>query len=328
MSEGFPKSKSPEQQLAELKEIQRALAEVTETGDAAAAEAFMAQYRYAVEDTMDTVESSGLSPAEAERLFGKDFLGSKKIENVFGVLSSKLERGIPFSKEELERAKELGQQLILQNDFMDVKNPETGKVERNVPVTLENLKKYFPKAHDDKSMWWSQDWYKDEDFFKKEKPRTGWRLTSKELVPDSTSKNYLEQTDVLVDHLQKQVFKGAKLSKQYEDAITEFKRKRAEIEPLAKSSTDSEWKRGSQMLADLTLTKLTRELPVEVMYRLILNDKENADKLLPSTYTWTTSRDSDGDLVYVGTLDARGADVHRNEPRSSYDYLGVSFSRS
>ncbi len=271
------------------------------------------------------ISGEGLPLAEAERLLGKDFLGSKKIENVFG---RKFERSIPFSKEELERAKELDQQLILQNDFMDVKNPDTGKMERNVPVTLENLKKYFPKAHDDAPIWYSQDWYDNEDFFKKEKPRTGWRLTSKNLIPSSTSKSYFEQTDVLVEHLQKQVFKGMKLPKQYEDAIAEFKRKRAEIEPLAKSSDGDEWKRGSQMLVDLAITKLTRELPVEAMYRLILNDKENKDKLLPSAYTWTASRESDGDLVYVGCLDDKGADVGRLDPDYRYGYLGVSFSRS
>ena len=326
MSEGIPKiTKSVEQQLADLREIQRALAEAREAGDAATAEALMEQHRDAVEDAMDDVEASGLSPAESERLLGKDFLGSKKIENVFG---RKLERHIPFSKEELQRAKELDQQLILQNDVMDVKNPDTGKMERNVPVTLENLKKYFPKAHDDTSIWYSQDWYDNEDFFKKEKPRTGWRLTSKDLIPSSTSKSYLEQADILIDHIQNQVFKGAKLPKQYEDAIAEFKHKRAEIEPLAKSSKDGEWKRGSQMLADLKITKLTRELPVEVMYRLILNDQENKDKLLPSTYTWTAGRGSVGRLVAVGGLDDRGAGVNGDGPGTRLGTLGASFSRS
>ena len=119
-----------------------------------------------------------------------------------------------------------------------------------------------------------------------------------------------------------------KLPKQYEDAIAQWKKKRAEIEPLAKSSDDAKWKRGSQMLADLAITKLTRELPVEAMYRLILNDQARKDKPLPSTYTWTAGRDSGGTLVDVGYFAAGGADVNRHEPRASHDFLGVSFSRS
>jgi hypothetical protein len=273
-------------------------------------------------------EGLELSLADAERILGKEsVLGPKDVEHVFG---GKLEAvpNIPFSKEELERAKELGQQLILQIDTMLHKASGLLSKEKSVPLTLENLKKKFTKSHDDGKVFYDQDWYNSEDFFKKDKPRVGWRLTSKDLLPGSTSKGYLEQTDVLVEHLQKQVFKGAKLPKQYEDAIAEFKRKRAEIEPLAKSGTDSEWKRGSQMLADLAITKLTRELPVEAMYRLILNDQARKDKPLPSTYTWTAGRDSGGTLVDVGYFAAGGADVNRHEPRASHDFLGVSFSRS
>ena len=333
MTEGPPKTapKILEQQLADLREIQRALAEAREAGDAAAAEALMEQHRDAVEP-MEASTASGESPegatlADAERILGKEsVLGPKAVERVFG----KSERipPIPFSKEELERAKELGQQLIFYTDTLS--SPTPG--EKAAPLTLENLRTKFTKSHDDGKVFYSHDsddfWYKNEDFFKKEKPRTGWRLTSKDLIPDSTSKNYVEQTDVLIEYLQKQVFKGAKLPKPYEDAIAEWKRERAKIEPLATSSTDTKWKRGSQMLTDLAITKLTRELPIEVMYRFILNDQINKDKPLPSTYTWTASRDSGGGLVYVGRFGASGAGVGRLGPGSRYGTLGVSFSRS
>ena len=327
MPEGPPKTapKILEQQLADLREIQRALAEAREAGDATTAEALIEQHRDVVEPTGESPEGATL--ADAERILGKEsILGPKDIEQVFGI---KMDRApaIPFSQQELQRAKELGQQLILQVDSMTHKGGLMSR-EKSAPLTLENLKQKFTKAHDDGKVFYEQDWYKNEDFFKKEKPRTGWRLTSKDLVPDSTSKNYLEQTDVLIDHLKKQVFKGTKLPKQYEDAIAQWKRERAKIEPLATSSTDTEWKRGSQMLADLEITKLTRELPVEVMYRFVLNDQARKNKPLPSTYTWTASRDSDGYLVYVGGFDGRGASVYGDSPGDRDDILGVSFSRS
>ena len=253
-------------------------------------------------------------------------LGQKEVEQVFGIKLDRLPPVIPFSQQELQRAKELGQQLILQVDTM---LPKEGLMSRDksVPLTLENLKQKFTKSHDDGKIFYEQDWYKDEDFFKKEKPRIGWRLTSKDLLPGSTSKSYLEQTDVLVEHLEKQIFKGIELPKPYKDAIAEFKRKRAEIEPLAKSGTDSEWKRGSQMLVELAITKLVRELPVEAMYRFILNDQARKDKPLPSTYTWTTSRVSGGCLVFVGYFVGAGAGVYGFYPDFQSASLGVSFSR-
>src|SRR3989344_2508310 len=327
MPQGPPKTapKILEQQLADLREIQRALAEAREAGDATTAEALIEQHRDVVEPTGESPEGATL--ADAERILGKEsILGPKDIEQVFGI---KMDRApaIPFSQQELQRAKELGQQLILQVDSMTHKGGLMSR-EKSAPLTLENLKQKFTKAHDDGKVFYEQDWYKNEDFFKKEKPRTGWRLTSKDLVPGTTAKSYLEQTDVLIEHLQQQVFKGMKLPKQYEDAIAEFKRKRAEIEPLAKSGTEAEWKRGSQMLADLAITKLTRELPVEAMYRLILNDQARKNKHLPSTYTWTAGRDSVGDLVIVGDFVATGAHVSSVRPGLRYDLLGVSFSRS
>lgn len=276
-------------------------------------------------------ELAGADPGEialedAERLFGKDFFGPADIEKVFGVRLDAVPE-IPFSKEELVIAKKLNQQLIYQHDVMDVKNPVSGKIERNVSVTLKNLKKFFTKAHDGKEVFHDLDWYENESFWKQEKPRAGWRLTSKDLLPNSTSKSYLKQTDMLVEHLEKQIFKNTKLPKQYEDAVTEFKSERSKIEPLAESTTDLEWKRGSKMLADLAITKLTRELPVEVMYRLILNDQARKEKLLPSKYTWTASRGSDGILVDVGYFGAGGAFVDRRGPGGRDGGLGVSFSR-
>lgn len=297
---------------ASSKEVSLSLKEVAELDPFALRGKSM---KSAVEE-LAGADSGEIAFEDAERLFGKDFFGPADIEKVFGVRLDAVPE-IPFSKEELDTAKKLNQQLIYQHDVM----------ERGTPITLENLKKFFTKTHDGKKVFYDRDWYENESFWKQEKPRDGWRLTSKDLLPGSTSKSYLEQTDVLIEHLEAQIFKNTKLPKQYEDAVAEFKRKRSEIEPLAKSTTDSEWKRGSQMLADLAITKLTRELPVEVMYRLILNDQARKEKLLPSKYTWTASRESVGRLVDVGGFDADGACVSRGDPDCRGDSLGVSFSR-
>lgn len=261
----------------------------------------------------------GLAFEDAERLFGKDFLGPKTVEKIFGNKPETVPN-IPFSKAELQRAKELGQQLIFYTDAL----PPIARGEKFAPLTLENLKQKFPKAHDGKPTWYSQGWYENEEFFKSERPRTGWRLTSKDLVPDSISKNYLEQTDVLIEHLTKEVFKGISTPKEYSDAIREFNKERPNIARLI----ESDWQKASQALVDLKITKLVRELPIEVMYRLILNDQANKDKPLPSTYTWTAGRGSDGGLVRVGGFVSGGAGVVSDGPDVRGGFLGVSFSRS
>jgi hypothetical protein len=263
-----------------------------------------------LEDTSSTFEF-------AEALFGKDYLGPEAVEKVFGIEPEDVPP-IPFSTEELERAQELGQQLILYIDHM----PSASGLDR--PLTLEHLKQKFTEAHDDGEVFRRQDWYEGEDFFKNEKPRTGWRLTSKDLIPGSTSSNYLEQTETLITHLTEEVFKGMKLPKQFEDAVAEFNREKGKIATLM----SSDWQAASKALSELAITKLTRELPVETMYRLVLNDQARKDKPLPSTYTWTASRASVGRLVWVGRFDGSGADVSRVVPGYRDVTLGVSFSRS
>lgn len=173
-----------------------------------------------------------------------------------------------------------------------------------------------------------QDWYSNEDFFKKEKPRVGWRLTSKDTLRGSTQGNYLWQTDVLVKHLENEIFKGVELPKLYKDAIDEFKHKRAEIESTVTAGAIETWKHGSQMLADLALTKIARELPVEAMYRFIVNDRSINDKPLLSTETWTASRTADGVFVRVGWFGDEGVFVDWGRAGfENYRQLGVSFSR-
>lgn len=258
-------------------------------------------------------KESLISISEAREILGKDFLGPEAVKNVFGVELETIPP-IQFTKEDLERAKELNQILILQTDKM-----EDGK-----PMTLENLKNKFPKAHDGKKMWYDQDWYNKEDFFKNETPKAGWKFVSKDTIPNSTNKNYLEQTETVIQYLKEEVFKDKELPKEYQEAITEFESQKSNISKLI----DSDWKSASDKLGNLQITRLTRENPSEVMYRLILENKENKDKLLPSKHTWTLGRGSDGEFVSVGGFDDGGAGVRGSRPDRRYDYLGVSFSRS
>lgn len=64
----------------------------------------------------------------------------------------------------------------------------------------------------------------------------------------------------------------------------------------------------------------------EILY--MARENEAFRKLLENKYTWTSSRNSAGELVRVGYFDSSGARVRRWEPGSSASRVGVCFSRS
>jgi DNA polymerase III delta prime subunit len=252
-----------------------------------------------------------------EILGAKEVLGPKELQDIWGIeLATEDIPEIPFSQEELERAKELGQYLILRAD----KTPD-GK-----PLTIlamDVLKKQdFEEAGGGKILY-DIDWYKNEDFFTKENPALSWALTSKEVIPDSTNKNYLEQTEEIISYIKNEVFKDIEIPEEYRKAITEFEKEKEEIQNLM----SSDWQKAAEKLENLKITQLTRQTPAEVLFDGISYFLKNKEKLLENIYTWTSRRRSDGRLVRVGDAGSDGAYVRGSAPDYSNSSLGVSFSR-
>ncbi|PIZ01061.1 hypothetical protein COY62_00405 [bacterium (Candidatus Howlettbacteria) CG_4_10_14_0_8_um_filter_40_9] len=253
---------------------------------------------------------------EAKEIMNKDFIGPSEIKTAFGFepeLATIPE--IPFERSELERAKELGQMLVLR----------VGKNGDGEPMTMKNMGNLLSdKVKDGGKVFYNTDWYKDEAFFKDEQLKDEWVLVSREVIPDSTSKSYLEQTEALVDYLKNKVFESAGLPKEYQDAISEFESQKAEIAGLI----DSDWQKAAERLGNLSIAQMTRQTPAEAIYDLITAYQNTDERLLPNIYTWTSGRASDGKLVGVGHFESDGVDVNRHLPGYRYGYLGVSFSRS
>lgn len=264
---------------------------------------------------------SAASITAAERIMGREqFLGPADVEEVFGGL--KEIPPVPFSTKELHRAKELGQQLILRVDHFADGTSITGKA---------IAEKFKNKAHDGGVFLNNLDdaWYKDEQFFTKETPRVGWSLTAPNVLEVSdtkkttTSKNYLQQTDALVLHLQQEVFKGVPVPEPYDSAINEFVRSRGRLEKLMNDDS----RKAAQELSSLKLNQLTRETFIDALYRLTLNDRARNTKQQENRYTWTTSLSSVGKLVDVGDFGSDGLLVNRSGPWVEHGRLGVSPSR-
>lgn len=247
-----------------------------------------------------------MSLAEADTLFRKNFFGPEAIRETFGFTLDAIP-AIPFSKQELQRAEKEGALLILQIDQLADGTPLTGEV----------IHQRSGKQKDGNKFLYDTDWYKNEDFFTKESPRSGWRLVTPELLPNSTGKNYYDQMQLLVSEAEA-------LHRGYvDDAVLEWSQKKDAL----KSLMDTDWKEASKQLAQLEINQLFRESFVEVMYRLKLVNQTWGKNLLPSKYTWTNSRSSYGNLVHVGRFGTDGARVGGADPRSAHDSLGVSFSR-
>jgi MoxR-like ATPase len=289
------------------------------------------------EEDRDNSEKSGSTPEGkilgplseqikiAEKILGpENVLSPSAIEAAFGFKpEAKDIPVIPFNQAELVRAKELKQFLILRVNKAKDGEPLSMKKMNELKAGKTKDKGKILYSNDETGKLKSDAWYKEEKFFTTESPTLGWALVSKEVIPNSTSQDYLTQTETLVDYLQKEVFKGQKMGKIYQDAIDEFKKTKDSIKTLM----DSDWQAAGARLEKLKINNLCRQTPVEVLYDILLMKEKNDEYILPN-YTWTNRRHSNGELVSVGSADADGAGVLGGQSGNSNVNLGVSFSRS
>ena len=195
-------------------------------------------------------------------IFGPDFLGPEAVENVWGAkLEAKDIPSIPFSAKELERAKELGQQLILR----------INKAPDGTPLTMQKINELAqPKLTQGGKgkLLFSVDWYANEQFYTSEPPELVWALVSKGPIPDSLGNNYLEQVELLVNYVKNEVFKDMPIPQEYIDAMLEFNSKKATIGPLMAS----DWAKAAKQLVELKINKLPRPTPAEATNDVSMNE--------------------------------------------------------
>jgi len=258
----------------------------------------------------DSGRGDYLTLDQAETIMGKEnFFGTNEVEKAFGIkIDTKNTPEIPFTEADLERARELGQFLVLRADTAEDGQPLT-MVKMN-----ELLQNQFVQGGIGKVLFNTTDaWKLNSEFFTTETPRVGWALVNKDSIPNSTSKNYLQQTQELAKYVTDEVFRDAdSVPVEYQEAVDEFEsyfannfqgKTDAEISTLLGGGV---WQKYAQELGDLKINQLTRQTPSEVLYDLLMYFNVNG-RLLENKYTWTNRRASDGDLVSVGGFVADGA---------------------
>lgn len=252
-----------------------------------------------------------LSEEEARKILGKRlFFGSEEIVKVFRTALEYVPP-IPFSGSELEKAKKNGEVLILQVDTL------SGK-----PITLEFLRKRFGRVFED------QDWYTDKEFFKTQKPRLGWKLIAEQALPKSAFQDYAKQTNVLTERLLEHFSPGVP-PPAYEAAIEEWRQKYPDIEKSI--ATGSNLNELTDSIANLGITKLTRETAVEVVYRFIARRmlSRNSSSVLPiwtGTLTRNVNNNGGDSFVKVTYTKFKLISISGTHPAFSAD-TGVCFSR-
>lgn len=253
---------------------------------------------------------------KAKKIFGKDFCGPEEIEwvlghPVYGQIAPEKIPEIPFSQNELERAKDLGQMLVLRIDEIAEGEPLTIEKMNEVMEGQSGIKLGFPlleysivkRQYAQNSISYEKGriadraWYKNEDFCNKEVPNLRWALISKDVMPGSDGNgyyNYLHQTELIVKFLMEEVFKDQELPDIYQEAIQEFESQKGEIASI----TESDWKEAARRLTNLKITQLTRNNTVEELYDMLIRVKKGyIMKGKHESKIATSSRSSKGEIV-------------------------------
>ena len=153
-----------------------------------------------------------------------------------------------------------------------------------------------------------------------------WALVSKEPVPNTGGKNYLEQTEILSQYIKNRVFHGQVLPEEYQRAIAEFEKKKKNIAELMRIGN---WRKAGSDLVNLKINQLARHEARDIMYDLFVYFQTNTQRLLEGLYIWTKSRSSGGWLVNLGGSLARdGANIFRWLPGDPSSNLRALLSRS
>ena len=289
------------EELAEIKrllrEFKRAKKEAIESGKLEGVQLLGRK----IEDRVQALEAKlPCSLSFAETLLGSEnVIGPGKIAQCFGV---RLEKAppIPFSRMDLLRAQELGLMLVLQIDTDADGNPLT--ISRMKTIRNNTTLAGFPLLHE-----FGKQHYFSNDFYIKEVPLPGWKLVSWDILPETTQKNYIDQTQVIVDYYRETFFAGRVIPPLYQAAIDEFSYKKKTIEMMMVSGRLINRDIGRQETQRLEVTHRMREKAVDIVYRLAFGMQKGDVVPLHLTRSWSSSIDADGMFVCVGDPDFQGA---------------------
>jgi|GEM_PF-1878307 len=267
----------------------------------------------------------------AKEIMGEDFLGRREVEKALGIkIDPEKVPEIPFSEEDLQRAKKLGLFLILRVDKM-----ANGK-----RLNIENISRLLKGKgrpggrvliqDNDNGGIFEEAWFSNEHFAIEEAPRVSWALTSRGLIYDSTGKDFIKQTEVIIDYLLNRFFKDREIPEKLRDAINEFDERKDDLEDLLRDcGTIDGQEKATKALVNLKITKITRPSPVEIVYDGCVLFQDTGEKMIgidSSTSAVTSGIDSEGNFVRITNSEKRGMSFAQFPPNDYYYKIGTTIS--
>ena len=262
-----------------------------------------------------TSEGIETSYEQAQEIMSDSFYGVEEIKSTFRFeFPQEKVPAIPYSPEILEKAKGNGEMLVLR-----VESDGEGS-----PMTMERMNGLMQAILEEDSeeeqekLLYDIGWYQTEDFFKNASLRTEWKLVGKNFVPDSTSKNYIEQTKVLRDYLMGLDSVSKEEQEECTDELLEG------LQKMLDEDYDKNWKEVARKLSELLINKNHRRIPAEILYDWVLQFRNRKERgILEANYDWSNTHSSDGRLVDLGDAGRSGVDVNDDDPGHRDGNLGV-----
>jgi hypothetical protein len=244
-----------------------------------------------------------MEPEKAREIMrGVDYFGPEAVERAFGIRLKEYEiPNVPFSREDLERARVLNQFLVLRVNKKEDGSPLTISDMQGDRITIKNFEEVPPGEGS---------------------PRAGWALVEKE--PHDAPRNYLEETQDLITYIEKCVFGGLAMPREYQTAIQEFKDRQGLIKKFSERTPRSF--DVANLLTDLGINKLSRQNISEAVYDVcifFINHKKNEPNMLYATSNVRTKSDADNNNIYELRLDG-----FSTGPRLENDTITLGIGKS
>src|SRR3989339_563521 len=263
---------------------------------------------------------------QAREIMAENFYGSARIKKAFGfeVPASEIP-DIPYSPAELQRAKALGERLVLR-----VSPDDSGQY-----LTMKKIIELAqPRLIDDyKLQLYNVDRHQMEDFYQTNFLKTEWRLISGSFVAGSTNQNYLHQTRLLRDHLKALDFLSKKEESDCSDEILQQLSEQMGVdwnkqEIIDQNKYTANWREVTRKIVELLINQNHRRTPSEIIYDWVLEFSRTKDiGLFKKNFDWTSCLSSSGHLVYIGCFVSDGMSVDGSDPNDSDNNIGVVSQR-
>jgi len=272
-------------------------------------------------------EKNKVTMEQARQILGDDFYGREEVEDTFGFEIKDTEiPPIPYSSEELEDAKELGESLVLR-----ISHDEGGK-----PMTMkriyEIMKPKMGKDHPlllDSDFCNDVDYYKNEAFFKEAPLKTEWKLIGSSFVDGSKDQNYVHQTRLLRDHLKSVGSLSAYEEQRCSDEVLRRLSEQMGVdwdsqEIVDKKKYEKNWKEVARELSELKVNVNHRRTLAEIIYDYAMKFKETKDQgVLKNDFDWSRTVSSRGEIGNIGMVRDIGARVTTDRPGKRHSGTGV-----